>query len=154
MISSVDSIRPATVQTLLVVEDEVLIRMTIAGYLRECGFRVLEAADADEALIILQEPELEIEAVLSDIEMPGAMDGFGLAQWLRANRSGVEVFLVGTPERAASAAADMCEEGPTLSKPYEPQIVVDRIRQLLAARARRRSGPPINPARRPPGLPE
>jgi DNA-binding LytR/AlgR family response regulator len=113
----------------------------------------VEAANADEALIILQEPELEIEVVLSDIEMPGAMDGFGLAQWVRANRPGLEIVLVGTPERAANAAADLCEEGPTLAKPYEPQIVVDRIRQLLAASARRRSGPPTDlatPPSRPP----
>ena len=148
MSSPPDSLRPATAQTVLVVEDEVLIRMSVAGYLRDCGFRVLEAAHADEALIILQEPELEIEAVLSDIEMPGAMDGFGLAQWVRANRPGVEVVLVGTPERAANAAADLCEEGPTLAKPYQPQIVVDRIKQLLAARARRRSGPPTDLATR------
>lgn len=154
MISSPDSIEPATAQTVLVVEHEVLIRMTISGYLRDCGFRAIEAANADEALILLQEPGLEIEAVLSDIEMPGAMDGFGLAQWVRANRPGLEVILVGTPERAANAAGDLCDEGPMLAKPYEPQVVVDRIRQLLAARARRRSGPPTDLATRPPRSPE
>jgi DNA-binding response OmpR family regulator len=69
--------------------------------------------------------------------MPGSVDGFSLARWIRENRPGLEVVLVGTPERAANAAGELCEEGPTLAKPYEPQILVDRIKQLLAARARR-----------------
>ena len=87
-------------ETVLVVEDEVLIRMVISQYLRECGYRVIEAANADEALIVLQEPELRIEVVLSDVEMPGSMDGFGLSRWVRQNRQGLEVVLVSGPKRA------------------------------------------------------
>jgi hypothetical protein len=48
----------------------------------------------------------------------------------------VDIILAGTPERAAHAAADLCDDGPMLMKPYEPQIVVDRIKQLVAARQR------------------
>lgn len=125
-------------ETVLMVEDEVLIRMVISQYLRECGYRVIEAANADEALIVLQEPELRVEVVLSDVEMPGSMDGFGLSRWVRQNRQGLEVILVSGPQRAADAAADLCESGPMLSKPYEPEIVVDRIRRLLADRQSRK----------------
>ena len=132
-----DNGKPETRETVLVVDEEVLIRTSISEYLRDCGYRVLEAAGAAEALTILQKADIEIEVVLSDIEMQGSMDGFGLARWVRANRPGLDVVLVGTPERAANAAAELCEDGPMLSKPYEPQIVVDRIKQLLAARARR-----------------
>src|SRR5262245_33046990 len=121
----------------LVVEDEVLIRMTISDYLRDCGYKVFEAANADEARTILQKADREIDLVLSDIEMPGSMDGFGLAQWVRKNRPGLDVILVGTTEGAADAAADLCEKGPMLAKPYEPQVLVDRVKQLLAKRARR-----------------
>lgn len=137
MNSPPDNVKPETVETVLVVEDEVLIRLTISDYLRHCGYRVLEAANATEALTILEKADIEIDVVLSDIEMPGSMDGFGLAQWVRANRTGLDVVLVGTVERAANAAAELCEEGPTLAKPYEPQIVVERIRRLLATRSRR-----------------
>jgi CheY-like chemotaxis protein len=128
----------AIADTILVVEDDVLIRMVISQYLRECGYRVVEASNADEAVIVLQEPELRIDVVLSDVEMPGSMDGFGLSQWIRQHRQGLDIILVGTPARAADAAADLCESGPMLAKPYEPQLVVDRIRRLSAERQSRK----------------
>jgi CheY-like chemotaxis protein len=129
---------PHDLETILVVEDEVLVRMVICDYLRDCGYRVIEAAGADEAMLVLQQDDPAIDAVLSDVEMPGAMDGFALAQWIRRHRPGLDVILVGNPQRAAQAAADLCERGPTLAKPYEPRAVVDRIRRLLAERPPRR----------------
>jgi CheY-like chemotaxis protein len=124
-------------QTILVVEDEVFVRMVISDYLRECGYKVIEAANADEALILLQHLEIEVDVVFSDVEMPGSMDGFGLAKWLRAHRPGTDVILTGNVPRAADAAAELCESGP-LQKPYEPQIAVDRIRRLMALRSTRK----------------
>jgi CheY-like chemotaxis protein len=119
--------------TLLLVEDEVLIRMNISQYLRDCGYKVIEAASADEALQVLQSDHA-VHLVLSDVEMPGTMDGFGLAQWVRKNKQGVKVILAGTPERAADTAAELCEDGPTLSKPYEPQALLDLIKRQLGLR--------------------
>jgi CheY-like chemotaxis protein len=116
--------------TILVVEDEVLIRMNISQYLRECGYRVIEAVSADEALEVLQSAH-EVNIVLTDVQMPGSTDGFGLAKWIRSNRRDLQVILVGTPERAADTAAHLCEEGPKLSKPYEPQVLADLIRRQL-----------------------
>jgi len=121
----------------LVVEDEILIRVVIADYLRSCGYRVIEAASADEAIVILQHTELEVDVVFSDIEMPGSMDGFELSKWLRANRPGVDVILAGSVARAAAAAAELCDSGP-VPKPYEPQMAADRIRQLMALRSVRK----------------
>ena len=89
---------------ILVVEDEVLICMVISEYLRECGFKVIEAANADEAIIILEQANLKIDIVFSDIEMPGSMDGFGLSRWLRHNKPELKVILAGTVARAANAA--------------------------------------------------
>jgi len=120
-------------ETVLVVEDDILLRLSIAAYLRDCGYRVIEAADADEAVLVLEQPALEVDILFSDVEMPGAMDGFGLAQWTRANRPGLDIILAGSVPRAVNAAATLCEEG-TVPKPYEPQAVHDRIRRLLAAR--------------------
>jgi CheY-like chemotaxis protein len=125
-------------QTVLVVEDEVLIRMVIAEYLRDCGVKVIEAANADEALMVLQQSELIINVVFTDIEMPGSMDGFALSRWVRRHRQRTEVILTGSPTRAAKAAGDLCEAGPALAKPYEPEVLLDRIRRLLASRAERR----------------
>jgi len=62
------------------------------------------------------------------------MDGFALSQWLRANRPGIDVILAASMRRAAYEAADLCDSG-KLPKPHEPQLVMDRIRRLLAARA-------------------
>ena len=122
-------------QTVLVVDGEVLVRMVIAAYLRDCGYRVIEAAGADEArLVIEHDEEGAVSVVLAAVEMPGEGDGFALAQWIRRRRPGCEVILAGTPARAADAAGDICEQGPTLGKPYEPQQVLDRIRRLLARR--------------------
>jgi len=121
--------------TILVVEDEVLIRFVIADYLRECGYRVHEAVNAEEAIAILESPEVAVDIVFSDVEMPGSMDGFALARWIRAHKSGVQVILTSGVERSADIAATLCEAGPLLKKPYPSQDVVDRIRQL-AAKAR------------------
>lgn len=124
--------------TILVVEDEVLVRLVIAQYLRDCGYRVIEAAHADEALLVLRKSEVEVDVVFTDIEMPGSMDGFALAQWVRSNRPGMEVVLAGSVGRAVQAASDLCDAQNNVPKPYDPQNVHDRIRRLLASRRPRK----------------
>jgi CheY-like chemotaxis protein len=121
-------------ETILVVDDEVLVRMVISAYLRDCGYKVIEATNADEALTVLQHLAVKVDVVFSDIEMPGSMDGFALSTWIRANRPGLDVVLAGTVKRAVNAAEELCEEG-ALPKPYEPQAVLSRIRKLMARRA-------------------
>jgi CheY-like chemotaxis protein len=118
--------------TVLVVEDEVLIRLVIADYLRECGYKVYEAVNAQEAIAMLQSPEVAVDIVFSDVQMPGDMDGFALSRWIRANKPGVQVILTSGVERSANIAATLCEAGPLLEKPYPSQDVVDRIKQLAA----------------------
>jgi DNA-binding NtrC family response regulator len=120
-------------EKVLVVEDDVLIRMPIAQYLRDCGYRVMEAANADEAMAVLQHEETNVDVVFSDIEMSGSVDGFELAKWIREHRPGVDVMLAGTVSRAVNAAKELCDANP-LPKPYTSQAVHDRIRRLLAAR--------------------
>jgi len=120
-------------ETILVVEDEILVRMIIAQYLRDCGYRVIEAVSADEAIIVLSRSETPVDIVFSDIDMPGSMDGFGLSKWIRGNRPDIDVVLTGTVPRAVNAAHELCENGP-LPKPYESQAVLNHIRRLLATR--------------------
>lgn len=64
--------------TVLVVDSDVLVRIVIAGYLRDCVYRVIEAATADEAMAILGEGNIEIDVALIDVELHGGLDGFGL----------------------------------------------------------------------------
>jgi len=126
----------ATAETVLVVEDDVLVRLVIAGYLRDCGYRVLEAASGEEALRLLQRDDARVDVVLTDVEMPGQMDGFALAQWVRRERPHVEVVMAGTPARAAGAAGELCAQGPAQTRPLAPGAVLSRIRRLLAMRRR------------------
>jgi CheY-like chemotaxis protein len=122
-------------ETVLVVDDEVLVRMVIADYLRDCGYRVIEAASAEEAMkAIEQDDEGAVNIVLSGVGLPGEHGGFALARWIRRRRPACKVVLASAPARAAQAAGELCEEGPMLARPYDPQLVLDRIRRLLAGR--------------------
>jgi CheY-like chemotaxis protein len=133
---SVVQLHDSARETILVVEPDLLVRAPLTEYLRQCGYRVFEAVDAAEALLLLQQPMIRVDVILSTIEMPGSMNGFQLSQWVRSHHPGIDVILAGTVQRAAKAAADLCEDGPHLTKPYDPQVVVERIKRSLAARDR------------------
>ncbi|TPG37998.1 response regulator [Sphingomonas koreensis] len=120
---------------ILVVEDEVLIRFVIADYLRDCGYHVMEAADAAEAIALLQVEAAPIDLVFSDVQMPGDMDGFGLAHWVRANRPGLPIILTSGNARTADLGEKLCEIGPVESKPYDAASLVTRMRTLIARAA-------------------
>ena|SRR5215475_8919193 len=124
---------PAGPPSVLVVEDEVLVRTSVAEYLRACGYRVLEAKDADEATLILRNDD-DIDIVFTDVQMPGSLDGFGLAQWVRRERPRTRVIITSGVVRASEAARDLCAEGPLLAKPYDHRDLERRIRRLLANR--------------------
>jgi CheY-like chemotaxis protein len=125
-----NSVTAPPADVVLVVEGDVLARLAIAGYLRHCGYAVIEAASADEAMTILGRSDIAVDIVFCAVESGGSTDGFGLAKWVRAARPGLQIILAGTAERAAEKAGDLCEEGPHLKKPYESQQVVDWIKKL------------------------
>ena len=125
--------KPNLQETILLVEDEVLVRVPIAQYLRDCGYRVIEAVNAEEAMTVLLHEETVVDVVFSDIEMPGPVDGFGLAKWIREHRPGLDVLLAGTINRTVENAKQLCAEG-SVPKPYDAQIVHNHIQRLLAAR--------------------
>src|ERR1043166_7949738 len=91
---------PATV---LVVEDEVLIRLMIAEYLREFGYRVLEARNGEEAKNILGNED-EVGVVFSDVRMPGSIDGLALARWISRNKPEIGILLTSAYVAPAEAA--------------------------------------------------
>ena len=131
--SDTDGGKPAD-PAVLVVDGDVISRHAISDYLRHCGYSVVEAANTDEAMTALAEASLGVDIILCDMAAIGSRSGFELAQWVRENRPGLEVRLAGNLEVAANTAANLCESGPHLRRPYEPRAVVDYIKQLRAAR--------------------
>ncbi len=118
---------PASSPTVLVVEDDMLVRSLAAAYLRDCGFEVIEATGADEAIRILQ-ADVHVDIVFSDVNMPGSMDGFGLAQWVRRERPKLRVILTSGAARTTAEAAGHVA---ILAKPYDHAALERYIRALL-----------------------
>src|SRR6478672_9593385 len=77
--------KAANNKTVLVLDGDVLVRMPVVQFLRDCGYCVTEAANTDEAMAILQKTDVPVDVVLSEIEIPGSMNGFGFAQWARSS---------------------------------------------------------------------
>ncbi|WP_010188614.1 response regulator [Sphingomonas sp. PAMC 26605] len=126
------SITPA----ILIVDSDIISRHVIADYLRHCGYAVVEASTTEEAITALREASLGIDVILCDVGAVGSQPAFGLAHWVRSHQPQLEVRLAGSLEGVANTAADLCESGPHLNKPYEPEAVVDYVKRLRAARNR------------------
>jgi DNA-binding response OmpR family regulator len=122
---------------ILIVEDEVLIRLALSDYLQECGFKVYEAGTAAEAIAILESGRSDIDLVFSDVRMPGEIDGFGLASWIHAHRPGLPVLLTSGDRRKSEVAQDICANDPFFAKPYDLRLVVARMRTVIDAIERR-----------------
>ena len=120
-------------QCLIVADADVLIRNALSEYLRHCGYKVFEAATSDEVAIALDEGALKIDALLADAELPGRYNAFELRLWVRQHHPAVEVVLAGSVDAAAKAAGQLCDEGPHLQRPYDPEIVVAHIKRLLSS---------------------
>lgn len=118
----------------LLVEGDIIARAPLAQYLRECGFRVVEAFNAAEAKIALASPDLKIEVVLADIHAEG--DGLALRNWMIANYPDVRVILAVSVDKTTDRAGALCNDGPALVKPYNHLLVREHIHRALAHRER------------------
>ena len=117
--------------TVLLAEGDVLIRMPLAQYLRECGYKVLEATTLDEAKLALGEANSAVSVVVSSLQLAG--NGFGISNWVKQHRPDLNVLLTGTPRRAVEVAAGLCSDD-SVPTPLKPQLLLRRIRQMLATR--------------------
>lgn len=115
--------------SVLVVEDEVLIRMDIADFLEHQGFEVLEAGDADEAIGILQSNQ-SIRLVITDVDMPGTMDGLKLAAAIRKRWPPVRLVVM-SGHRIVDIA-DLPDGSVFFAKPFQNSQMLKSMRQLLA----------------------
>lgn len=114
----------------LVVEDEFLIRMLAVDTLVEAGFAVLEAEHASEALACLRSNTTGIDALFTDVHMPGDMCGVMLAHETR--RSWPWIHLLVTSGRLRPAQAELPDLSRFLPKPYMLQQLVDHLREMMA----------------------
>jgi CheY-like chemotaxis protein len=115
----------------LVVEDDVLIRLDIVSHLRDEGFQVLEAANADDAICIL-EGRTDIHLVFTDVDMPGSMDGLKLASYVRHRWPPIKLIV--TSGHVAIEENSLPEGGLFFGKPYERSAIARAIADLVAAR--------------------
>lgn len=114
----------------LVAEDEVLIRMAVVDSFAEAGFTVYEAANADQAILML-EAHPEIRALFTDVDMPGSMDGLKLAAVVRLRWPPIKILV--TSGHVKVRADEMPADGKFFSKPYDAARVVRTLRDLVAA---------------------
>jgi DNA-binding NtrC family response regulator len=122
--------------SVLIVDGDIVSRHAIADYLRHCGHKVIEAANTDEARLALSEETLSIDVVICDVAAIGTGSAFELARWARQAQPDLEVRMAGGLDATVIAATELCETGPHLARPYEPQSVVDYIKRLRAAAAK------------------
>jgi len=115
---------------ILIVEDELLIRLNAVEMIEEAGFEVVEAASADEAIAIL-EGRLDITVVFTDIQMPGSMDGLKLAAAVRDRWP--PIMIVATSGRVKLGPGDLPEGGRFLPKPYSPAEITKILREVILA---------------------
>lgn len=116
----------------LIADGDIVVRHALAEYLRDCGFHVIEASTLDEALALLEQPEaVRPELILSDVDLPGG-NGFAFRAQVREQYPDIHFVLAGNIDTAVRSAEQMCEEHNPVAKPYHHQIVLDRIRRLLA----------------------
>jgi CheY-like chemotaxis protein len=127
-----NSVGHQDMHTVLVVEDETMVRMPIAEYLRDCGYNVLEAADASEAIAAMDAEE-PVSLVFSDIRMPGQMDGLALAEWFQAHHPAVPVLLTSGYNGGRKVPAGPVSGTRFIEKPYSQTQVARRIAALLNA---------------------
>jgi CheY-like chemotaxis protein len=114
--------------SVLVVEDEPMIRLSVVMDLEDAGFNVLEAGDTDEAIALLDEHP-EVQALFTDVELPGSMNGLSLAATVRDRWPPIKIIV--TSGRVCRPDADIPGDALFMPKPYQPQRVASTIREMI-----------------------
>lgn len=115
--------------TVLIAEDECVIRLMIAEYLRDAGYDVIEAASADEALDVFQ-AGTSVDLLFTDVRMPGSMDGCALAQKVHVDWPTTPVILTSAYSESLFSARNANQDF-VVPKPYRPQAVLATIRAAM-----------------------
>ena len=121
----------------LVVEDEILVRLTAVAIAEDAEFEVLSAATADEALSLL-EARTDVRLVFTDVQMPGSMDGLRLAHAVRDRWPPVELIV--TSGRRHIGANDLPDRGRFIAKPYNFVALAQAFQQMVEIEGRSADG--------------
>jgi len=113
----------------LIVEDDFLLRIDAAEMIKAAGFEVIEAANADDAIKVL-EARYDITVVFTDIQMPGSMDGLKLAEAVRGRWPPIKI--IATSGRLNVGDIDLPEGGRFLPKPYSHAQIARVLRELTS----------------------
>jgi two-component system, response regulator PdtaR len=113
----------------LLVEDETLVRLTQVDILREAGFWVLEAQDADEAFEMLRRRK-DVSVVLTDVDMPGSLDGFEFARLVSQGWPDLGVLVISG--KAFPDDGDLPPSAVFVAKPVYPDVLVVHLNHLIA----------------------
>jgi DNA-binding NtrC family response regulator len=119
--------------SVLVVEDEFLIRSAVVDYLSEAGHAVIEAANASSALDALNSSEVDVAVV--DIRLPGQMGGLALVEWIQAHRPGVQIILASGDQNPAERTAGAKATLRFLEKPFAAAALQTMIEAALTERS-------------------
>ena len=114
-------------ELVLVVEDNTDVQAITANMLEQLGYRTVAAANADQAINILESGQ-PIDLVLSDIVMPGTLDGLGLARRLKKQFPGMPILLT---TGYAKAVVEPFSEFPVLRKPYQMPTLARALREAI-----------------------
>lgn len=119
--------------TVLIVEDEPITRMAAADAITDTGLETREAGDAKEALQVLDNHS-DIGILFTDIDMPGPMDGLGLAEQVHKDWPAVELIV--TSGATTVKDSDLPDNGTFISKPYRATRLIEVVKQKLASEGR------------------
>jgi CheY-like chemotaxis protein len=111
----------------VVVEDEALIRLVAGDTLADAGFRTIEACNADEAMTLL-EAKPDAVAIVTDVKMPGSLDGFALAHLVASRWPDTGIVVVSG--HALPGEGDLPEHALFLTKPYQPSALIEAVRKV------------------------
>jgi CheY-like chemotaxis protein len=120
--------RSVVPSVVLVVEDEMLLRMRAVDMVEDAGFIPVEAVDADEAVAIL-ESRSDVALLFTDIQMPGSMDGLKLAHAVHARWPPIKIILVSGQLRPANI--DIPAESRFFGKPLEAKEMIAEIQNMI-----------------------
>ncbi len=127
------SLAPAAGGTILLVEDEAMVREVVREFLLASGYQVVEAADPEEAIELAVRSAMEFDLLVTDVVMP-RMTGPALAERICSVRPGVRVlYMSGYTTDAVLQAGLLRSESAFLQKPFRPEELVEKVRSLLAA---------------------